>query len=397
MPEDLTDGRPGELLDRHQLDDLLEAIIADGLGECGQGFGLVARLAHEHAGVGLSGGQHGFDSGVLDESGAHLAQFIHVGIDLETAEGIGSLPEGQGILGLLIADPRPIQLADLTNHPASFGFPPNHPPMRSFLGVPVLVRGAVFGNLYLTDKEHAPEFTDADLQLAIALAAAAGMAIENARLHAKMQEMLVLEDRERIARELHDTVIQRIFATGLSLQGIAARISDEETAERLQSSVDDLDTTVREIRTTIFELQRPQLPGRSIRQDVLDLVNELAVAFDIKTSTTFGGAIDVTLGADSGRQISDDLFAVLREAITNVARHAHARRIAIALDASDWIELYITDDGVGITGENQDRSTGNGLKNLRQRAEAAGGEMTLTAIPAGGTELVWRVPRPSEP
>ena len=165
--------------------------------------------------------------GVLDESRTRLAQFITVGIDDETHSAIGDLPEGHGILGLLIVDAKPLRLPDLREHPDSYGFPPHHPPMRSFLGVPVRVRDQVFGNLYLTDKTSAEVFTDVDEELVVGLAAAAGVAIDNARLHARIQELTLVEDRERIARDLHDTVVQRLFATGLSLQGAAGLIHSD--------------------------------------------------------------------------------------------------------------------------------------------------------------------------
>src|SRR5690606_27063549 len=145
--------------------------------------------------------------GVLNEDGTRLSDFLTVGIDEQGRRSIGRLPDGHGILGLLIVDPKPLLLPDLTKHPDSFGFPPNHPVMRSFLGVPVMVRGAVFGNLYLCDKIGGGPFDAADEELATGLAAAAGIAIENARLHARAAEFATVEDRERIARDLHDTVI----------------------------------------------------------------------------------------------------------------------------------------------------------------------------------------------
>ena len=164
--------------------------------------------------------------GVLDADRTGLVQFITVGIDDETRRAIGDLPKGHGILGLLIRDPRPLRLPDLHEHPDSFGFPPHHPEMRSFLGVPVVVRGEVFGNLYLTDKQSAEAFSDIDEELTVALAAAAGVAIENARLHARVRDLALLEDRERIAMDLHDTVIQQIFATGMSLQA-TSRLAEQ--------------------------------------------------------------------------------------------------------------------------------------------------------------------------
>ena len=167
--------------------------------------------------------------GVLDEAGIVLAQFLTVGVDDDTHHAIGHLPEGHGILGVLIADPRPLRLPDLRAHPDSYGFPPHHPPMRSFLGVPIKIRDQVFGNLYLTDKFSpvaAAEFSELDEELAVGLASAAAVAVDNARLHVTVQSLALVHDRERIARDLHDTVIQRLFATGLSLQGTARLVGD---------------------------------------------------------------------------------------------------------------------------------------------------------------------------
>src|SRR5918993_1577155 len=194
--------------------------------------------------------------GVLDGTRTRLSEFITVGLDEDQSTAIGDLPEGHGILGLLIVDAKPLRLPDLSEHPDSFGFPPHHPPMKSFLGVPIRLRDQVFGNLYLTDKKSGEVFTDVDEELVVGLAAAAGVAIENTRLHTKLHELALVEDRERIARDLHDTVIQRLFATGMSLQGAARLIQSDPVAARarVDSAVDDLDITVKHIRTAIFEL-----------------------------------------------------------------------------------------------------------------------------------------------
>ena len=194
---------------------LLDAVLA--LGSNLDHPNMLRRIVE--AAVGLVDARYGA-LGVLDDTGTRLAQFITVGIDDDTHRLIGDLPEGHGILGLLIVDAEPLRLPDLREHPDSFGFPPHHPPMRSFLGVPVRVRDQVFGNLYLTDKTTAEVFSDVDEELVVGLAAAAGVAIENARLHSRVAELALVADRERIARDLHDTVIQRLFATALSLQRI---------------------------------------------------------------------------------------------------------------------------------------------------------------------------------
>jgi signal transduction histidine kinase len=332
--------------------------------------------------------------GVLDETGTSLSQFLTVGIDDETHAAIGDLPRGNGILGLLIVEPKPIRLDDLRDHPDSFGFPPHHPPMTTFLGVPITVRGHIFGNLYLTDKRNGEPFTEVDEELAVGLAAAAAVAIENARLHAQLGDLRVVEDRERIARDLHDTVIQRLFATGLALQGIVGREPDDDVAERLQATVNDLDDTVRHIRTTIFELQRQRLPGRSLRQEVLDLVNESAELLGFDPIVRFDGAID--LSVDDA--LADHVLAVVREALVNVSKHARATSIELRLSLTDdRLCLDIIDNGTGLTGLDDERSEngasdGQGLPNMRARALRTGGSFTVTAADDGGTWLRWEAP-----
>ena len=323
--------------------------------------------------------------GVLDDSGTSLAQFLTVGLDDETYRAIGPLPKGHGILGLLIRDPKPIRLPDLAEHPDSYGFPPNHPPMHSFLGVPVRVRDQVFGNLYLTDKTTAEVFTDIDQELVIALASAAGVAIENARLHQLVAEMALLEDRERIARDLHDTVIQRLFATGLRLQSVARLARPPEVAERILQSVDDLDLTVKHIRTAIFGLEASRRSAGGLRHRILSLTSEAAGALGFDPRVLFDGPVD-TVGEDVGTQ----LLAVLREALTNVARHAGASRVDVEVVTNGDVVLRVNDDGRGLPTEV--RAGGRGMHNMAARASGLGGVMVVKAGPSGGTALEWRVP-----
>lgn len=325
--------------------------------------------------------------GVLDESGSSLSEFISVGLDDATIERIGPLPQGHGILGLLIVEPRPLRLPDLSKHPDSYGFPPHHPPMTTFLGVPLHVRGEVFGNLYLTEKRGGGGFTEADEELAVALAAVAGVAIENTRLHERLADLLVVQDRERIARDLHDTVIQRLFATGLSLAGLAGRVDDPELARRLQASVDDLDDTVRHIRTTIFELQRPSEPGRSVRRELLELVAEAGESLGFAVSTRFDGPVDTSVDGP----LADHLVAAGREALANTVRHSRARRVDFEVQVDDgWLTLLVVDDGVGLPPEFD--SGGHGLANLRSRAAELGGQFTVGPGSDGGCTVRWSVP-----
>jgi two-component system, NarL family, sensor histidine kinase DevS len=329
--------------------------------------------------------------GVLDESGARLSQFLTVGMDDETYRAIGDLPEGHGILGLLIVEPKPIRLPDLAEHPDSYGFPPNHPPMESFLGVPVRVRDQVFGNLYLTDKTTAEVFSDVDEELVVALAAAAGVAIENARLHGLVREMALLEDRERIARDLHDTVIQRLFATGLRLQGAARLAQRPEVTQRINEAVDELDLTVKHIRTAIFGLEASRRAASGgLRQRVLSLTSEAAGPLGFDPHVLFGGAVDAVPD-----EIASELLAVLREALTNVARHAGARRVDVEVAADGEVLLRVADDGRGLPAEL--RGPGRGLLNMETRATRLGGNLMTTSGQPSGTTIEWRVPVDSSP
>ena len=341
-----------------------------------------------HAAVDLVDARYGA-LGVLDDARTRLAEFITVGVDDETRAAIGDLPQGHGILGLLIVDARPIRLPDLHEHPDSYGFPPHHPPMRSFLGVPIWVRGEVFGNLYLTDKTTAEVFTDVDEELVVGLAAAAGAAIDNARLHARVQELALVEDRSRIARDLHDTVIQRLFATGLSLQGAASLVrTDPGTAVvRVEAAVEDLDATVKEIRSAIFALEVTRPAGPSVRARVLDLVREMAPVLECEPTVMFEGPVDAATAED----VAADLLATLREALSNVARHAGAGRVDVRLRARDGeLALTVADDGIGPPGDGQPR--GHGLANMTARAAARGGTLTLRPGAPGGSVLEWRIP-----
>jgi signal transduction histidine kinase len=291
---------------------------------------------------------------------------------------------------VLIVDAKPLRLPDLREHPDSYGFPPHHPPMRSFLGVPIRVRGQVFGNLYLTDKTTAEVFSDVDEELVVPLAAAAGVAIENARLHARVEKFALVEDRERIARDLHDTVIQRLFATALSLQRIARLVPTDPDAAvtRIESAVDDLDLTVKHIRSAIFELERSlRTPSGGLRDRVVTLSREAAEALGFEPRCFFDGPVDSGVGDD----LATELLATLQEGLSNVARHAHASRVQVDVVVTDQVVVRVVDDGIGPPAPESPR--GHGLDNLRSRAEHHGGTFELRAGSPTGTVMEWRVPR----
>jgi signal transduction histidine kinase len=490
--------------------------------------------------------------GVIGEGG-RLAEFIPVGLSSSEVEAIHHWPEGKGLLGLLVTDPRPLRLADIKDHPASFGFPAGHPPMKTFLGAPIRIRGEVYGNLYLTEKLGGGQFDTEDEAVIVALAAAAGVAIENARLydqarrqqrwlsataevtrhllsgaepgdalsmitdmalemtgadivmvtmpmadgrqvrieHAaglgaeqalglvvpfensvtgavistgerlsipdyasdprilttakaglpigpleavplgapgqvrgvlsagrrpgamplspaaadmlatfaaqaaialelaehrrQAEQMAVFEDRDRIAKDLHDLVIQRLYATGMSLQGVTSLIRVPEVAERVSSSVDALDDTIMEIRSAIFALQtRSEAKPAAVRARILFVAQEMASALGFPPSLQLDGKLDTVLP----EEITEHLLTVLRESLSNAAKHSGASQVGVTVTTGEELVLVVTDNGVGITPGGR-RS---GLRNLEHRAAALGGSMVTRPAEGGGTELVWRVP-----
>ncbi|MFF8843362.1 GAF domain-containing protein [Streptomyces sp. NPDC015127] len=493
--------------------------------------------------------------GVIGED-QMLSEFIPVGVSDEQWAAIGDLPSGHGLLGELIRNPAPLRLADLSKHPVSYGFPPNHPPMRSFLGVPIRVGQQVFGNLYLTEKRGAAEFDAEDESVVSTLAVAAGIAIENARLyeearrrerwstagsevtsallsgkpraqvlelileHARAivpsdlglitvpakgtgrlrtaiatghgaerhkgallpmgeglvaaafegqapistldlegeeststdaarwaglgpgiavplgtgkgvrgvlllardeagapfaeaestplisfagqtalamelaerrsdaEEMALLEDRDRIARDLHDLAIQRLFATGMTLQSAQRFIDHPQATERLQRAVDDLDATIKIIRSTIFGLRSHEAEAaaaQSLRGAVVKAVQDSAASLGFSPALRVEGLLDTRTDGVVGQH----LVAVLVEALSNVARHARARTVDVQVEVgADELRLTVTDDGVGVP----PGAAHSGLKNLRERARALNGSLDIGPVPHGGTRLVWRVP-----
>lgn len=323
--------------------------------------------------------------GVLNPAGTGLEQFVTVGLSEAEESAIGARPNGRGVLGLLITEPRPLRLDRLGDHAESYGFPPHHPPMTSFLGVPIRVRDEVYGNLYLTDKVGAPGFSDEDEALTEALAQAAGIAIQSARLHDRVRVLSVLDDRDRIARDLHDRVIQRIFAVGMTLQGVARMPDPTQAGSRIEKAVDELDTTIAEIRSAIFELGDDSLPG-GLRQSIVELSDEMAPTLGARPELSFRGPVDNTVP----KQTADQVLAVIREALTNAGKYANATVYRVSLHVEDDIVLTVADNGSGF--DPASTSGGLGLVNLRARAEKLNGTLEIASTPDEGTRLTWTVP-----
>jgi signal transduction histidine kinase len=325
--------------------------------------------------------------GVLNEARSGLERFLTVGLSEDQEKAIGARPTGRGVLGLLMTDPKPLRLDDLGSHPESYGFPAEHPPMKTFLGLPIRVRVSteVYGNLYLTDKMDADAFSEEDEALAEALALAAGIAIENTRLHERVRMLSVLDDRERIGRDLHDRVVQRLFALGMGLQATKRLPELELVRDRIDRAIDDVDATINEIRTTIFELGDSSIGG-GLRQGVIALANELTPSLGARPEVSFVGPVDNSVP----QHVADHLLAVVRESLTNSAKHAQATRFVVTLRVGDDAVLEVVDDGVGI--DLSARGKGLGLTNLRNRAEKLGGTFEVQLAAEGGTRVTWRVP-----
>lgn len=316
--------------------------------------------------------------GVLGDHGI-LVEFVHAGIAKEVAEAIGPLPTGRGVLGTLIAEAKTIRLDRLQDHPDSSGFPPNHPPMTTFLGVPVRAGDSVFGNLYLTEKEGG--FTEADEQLAEALAAIAGSAVANLRLQLKLRRLAVVEDRERIARDLHDAIIQDIFSVGLFLQGLAARMDDPRDRVDIEEAVKRLDSAITELRRFIFDLKPPSWHDRDLITEITRLVQQLAEPYGVQARFEMSADLE-SIPSD----VIDIASQIVREATSNALRHSGSPTVEIGAESrAGFLILSIADRGRGFDPALVE--SGLGLSSLRSRAERAGGETTVHSRPGHGTSV----------
>lgn len=323
--------------------------------------------------------------GVLSETG-ELKNFIYSGIDEETAEKIGDLPRGRGVLGVLIEQGKPLRMREISDHPRSYGFPDHHPPMHTFLGVPIIVRGRVFGRLYLTEKEDGKEFSKDDERIALTLASQAGVAIDNARLYEEIRErseaLAVMEERDRIAKELHDGVIQSIYSVGLSLQGSLSLMdrAPEIARQRIDGVLSELDNVVRDVRSYIFDLQPNVVQGRSLQEAIAELAKDL----EVNTLAAVSIDLDDDACAELDEKQKSNIVQIVREIFSNIARHAQANEVGVyCTDTGGRLLLEISDDGTGF--DPGTVSKGYGLRNVKERALRLGGSMEIVPREPRGT------------
>ncbi len=319
--------------------------------------------------------------GVIGEHGV-LSEFLHDGFTEEQTARIGALPTGKGVLGTLVREKRTIRLDSIADHADSYGFPPNHPPMRSFLGVPVAAGGKAFGNLYLTEKKGG--FTDDDVVLVEALSRIAGSAVTTARLQERLRSIAVGEDRERIARDLHDSVIQDLFAVGLALQGIAERVTDSAAAATIDASVDRLDEVVEALRAYIFQL-RTSGDRRQLDDRLQELVSRMGSAYPASVT------LEIAIARLPTGQLEDEVVKFVTEALSNALRHSRGTRVEVVVDADDdSAQVVVSDNGAGF--DPSLTATGMGLANLSARAEGLGGEVQVKSAEGSGTIVEVRLP-----
>ncbi|MCS6910529.1 MAG: GAF domain-containing sensor histidine kinase [Anaerolineales bacterium] len=331
--------------------------------------------------------------GVPNTSGEMLVEFVTTGLTPEEEARIGARPRGHGILGVILHEGRSLRLADLRRHPRSVGFPPHHPPMKSFLGVPIRYKGKLLGNLYLTDKRSAPEFTEDDQYIIELLAAHAGIAIENARLYEKVQQLRVLEERQRIGMDLHDGVIQSIYAVGLNLELVNSLLNDgeiQEARDRVHRAIDALNATIRDIRAYILDLRPRLFDGNNLVSGLERLLTEF------KANTLMNVEFSAEPSADKALSIEERrvLFHIAQEALSNTARHSRASQVEVKLlEHPDSIELSLRDNGRGFQLDAIEQRVGHGLRNMHERILAVGGKCSVYSEAGQGTEVVARVPR----
>lgn len=316
-----------------------------------------------------------------------ISRFITHGVDEATIGAIGHYPRGEGLLGLLIRDPQILRLDDLRTHPASSGFPPQHPPMTSFLGGPIRSGGEVFGNLYLTDKPGG--FDETDEAILRVLSAQAGAAIDNTRLSTQLRQLAVHEERDRISRELHDGVIQTLFSIGMGLESARALVGVDppRVAERLEGAIESVDTAIRDLRGAIYQLRLQQAATHGLTNGLVELAREHESNARTRPRLDLASGIDTQVPATAVAEV----LAVVREALTNVAKHAPDAPVTVAAHPhDDTVQIEVADEGGGF--DLASAQIGRGLQTMRERAAALGGTLDITTAPAHGTRVQLHLP-----
>lgn len=328
--------------------------------------------------------------GVPDGSG-RLIRFIHSGMAPDVTASIDHLPQGLGLLGAILREGRTIRIPRISEDPRSVGFPPGHPTMEAFLGVPIKAGNEILGNLYLTDKLDGTEFTRADEAVIELLAAHAAIAITNARLYEQVGRTAIVEERSRIGMDLHDGVIQAIYAVGLTLESVRLLLTEEEQEEAvalIDAAIGGLNDAIRDIRNFILDLRPRRFEG-SLAEGLARLAREFQANTMVPVELNAPPEVISTVPPGVARA----LFFTAQEALANVARHARASRVEVSAVRHDHaIVLRVSDDGMGFDLNSRTQATGHGLANMRARAEERNGSFEVWSKPGEGTTITMRLP-----
>jgi signal transduction histidine kinase len=325
--------------------------------------------------------------GIVGSDGA-IEQFITSGMSAETRRAIGPLPRGHGLLLELIRKSHTIRVHDVMADDRRYGFPPAHPPMHTFLGTPVTVGGRPIGNLYLTEKEGSVDFTDDDVRIVETFSRYAGIAIRNARLNAELERMAVVTERERIGQDLHDGVIQSLYAVGLSLEDLGETMREDpsEAEARIDEAIDAIHATIRNLRSFIFGLRPEFLEAGDLRTALAALADEF------RRSSQAGVLLELEGDAEVPAPVALNVLQLAREALSNAARHSGASSVAMRLDAEPAeLRLVIRDNGHGFNTDRAIDAGHRGLANMLDRARSQGGSLDVTSG-ATGTTVELRIP-----
>jgi signal transduction histidine kinase len=337
--------------------------------------------------------------GVLEDNGQYIEQFITSGLAPEIRARMGELPRGHGLLGVLITEGKPIRIPDIQEDPRSVGFPPNHPPMRSLLGVPIQSKGRVIGDIYLTDKlvplgegtSTVALFTADDQAVVEMFATQAAIAIENAQLYRRTQQLAILQERQRFGMDLHDGIIQSIYAIGLMLEesDLCMESAPGEAHTIIRQGLRGLNDVIRDIRNYILDLRPQRFQGRDLPEGLEELARELR-ANTLLNIEIEAAEMDLT-GLRPERTI--ELLHIAQEALTNAAKHARATHISVVLSRQNGnLVMRIGDNGLGFDLSAAQEKGGYGLRNMRERAAALNGDLQVESSAGHGTQITVQLP-----
>lgn len=322
-----------------------------------------------------------------------LETFIYSGLSAKEAARMAHLPRGYGLLGAIIREQRPIRIGRISDDPRSVGFPEGHPPMESFLGIPILAGAEPVGNLYFTNKMAAAEFTAEDEELVVMLAAHAAIAIQNARLYEQVGRLAILEERTRIGMDLHDGIIQSIYAVGLTLESTRLVLPEDpqEADQLLGVAIEGLNDAIRDIRNFILDLRPQRFAG-----DLSEALARLQREFQANTAVPVILTVSPEAVQGLPTAVARAIFLTTQESLANIARHARATQVNLLIERSEAaVRLTISDNGRGFDRATQAQAMGHGLANMRTRTEELHGVFSLDSAPGQGTTIRLQLPLPT--